>query len=299
MTRNRTARILRYGLEGVAAWLFFGFCRLLPLDAASAMGGFLGRHIGPRYKAHRIARRNLELLFPQMPEAEKRQILLKMWDNLGRVLCEYPHLPREAMSRRIRIEGQEHIRAAQASGRPLLFLSGHFGNWEIGPKSAFIFGLPLMLAYRPPNNPLVDTLIHYVRRSYYAGMYAKGSLAARGLLKALKRGQALGILIDQKLNSGIKVPFAGLPAMTSPLPAEFMLHYNAMILPTRVIRTQGAHFITRILPPPVFTRTEDIQADVTAITAQLNDLLAQWLREQPEQWFLVHKRWTNEHYDDL
>jgi KDO2-lipid IV(A) lauroyltransferase len=163
-----------------------------------------------------------------------------------------------------------------------------------------MFGPPLVLAYRPANNPLVDRLIHYVRGHYYAEMHAKGSMAARALVKAIRRGAPVGILIDQKLNDGMKIDFAGLPAMTTPLPAELAIRYpDVAIIPSRITRLNGAHFIMELFPAPAFARTGNDREDAISAMTCINALFSEWLLENPAQWFLVHKRWSKEAYKDI
>ncbi len=286
----------RYLIEAFFASVFFLFCRLLPLDMASDMGGWLGRRLGPWHKAHKVARRNLDLIFPELPEADKRRILGDMWDNLGRVVCEYPHLSSAEMGRRLHIVGEENLRAARAQGKTPAFISGHFGNWEMAPLVSNLLKTPLVLAYRPANNPLVDALIHFIRSGQYAQVFAKGSSAARELVRGLKQGKALGFLVDQKLNGGISVPFLSMPAMTSPFVADLALKYPIAVMPSRVVRTKGANFIVHLYPEMVFERTGDWDRDVELGMNRVNELLSQWVREMPSQWFLVHKRWDNSYY---
>lgn len=284
-------RFMRYLLESLLAFSLYIVLRLMPLDAASALGGWAGRMIGPHVSAHKTALKNLKFAMPELTDAQAAKITEDMWDNFGRVFGEYPHLPRRALSDRLTIDGAEHVRKAVAEGKTILFISGHMGNWEMAPKTAWMLGVPLVLVYRPANNPVVDKLIHYIRGSYYAGMFRKGPSAAIRVVKALKKGQAVGMLVDQKMNDGISVPFFGHPAMTAPAMAQFGLKYDLAVIPARVVRTSGAHFVTKILPPLELKRTGNEKHDAANIMVQVNEMLEGWIRENPAQWLWVHKRW--------
>ncbi|MDE3060139.1 MAG: lauroyl acyltransferase [Pseudomonadota bacterium] len=272
------------------AWLFAIF-RMLPLDAASWVGGFLMRAIGPLLPAHRTAANNLSLAFPAMPAQEKRRLLAAMWDNLGRTAAELPHLSGEALHRRVTLHGTENI---PAEGRPTIFFSGHLGNWELTYPLAHHRGLPVTLIYRKANNPYVDKIITRIRATQSTDMLPKGPGGSIKLARTIKSGRSLAMLVDQKMNDGISVPFFGRNAMTAPAIAEFALRYGMPLIPVRVVRVRGCHFEAFVYPPLHYEKTGDEARDVLAIMTQINALLESWIREHPEQWFWVHKRWPRD-----
>ena len=238
-----TLKNLKYGVEAVGLAVGLLFFRLLPLDFASALGGLLGRIIGPFAGAHRIADKNITMALPELSEAEREKVLRDMWDNLGRIMGEYPHMSRKVMVRRITIEGLEHLRQVQVSANGSFFVSGHFANWEIGPMTAAIYGLPMVLIYRAANNPVANWLISHIRSDYNEAMYGKGREGAQQALKAIKAGKAVGMLVDQKMNDGEAVAFFGQDAMTATATVSMAarLHGFHCWLP-RVVRTHGVHF---------------------------------------------------------
>lgn len=276
--------------------ILYGLVRLLPLDFASNMGGRLFSCIGPHLKFNNTALINLRIAFPEHSEEARKDIARQMWDNLGRVVFEFPFVNTARMSRRIEIIGAEHAQDAKDTGRPIVFISGHFANWELSAKTSYLVGMPLILVYRASNNPLTDKLIHHVRGNFYAGLYAKGPSAAIRVVKGLRRGKAVGILMDQKMNEGIPVPFFGKDAMTAPALAEFAMRYNAIIVPARVVRKTGANFKTVIEPPMQFTRSGDPERDTMEIMLKVNQKIEQWITEFPSQWFWVHKRFDKTIY---
>ena len=279
-------RQIRYRIEAALAWLLLCFFRFMPLDAASAVGGFLGRAIGPHLGATRIARRNLASALPECA-TEHEAIIRDMWDNLGRNIAEYAHLAGSTILDRVQVEGMEHLDALRAQNIPVFFISGHFGNWELLPTVAMQIGMPLHLIYRPANNPYVDHLIRHLRSPFYAGMYPKGASGALRILRALKRGDPIGLLVDQKMNEGIPVPFFGRDAMTTPAMAQLALKFDIPVLPAYIRRTDGAHFTLTVCPPIHFAKDT---SPLDAMT-QVNQLLESWIRAYPSQWFWVHNRW--------
>jgi len=285
-------RRLRYAIEAFFTLVAYLFLRLLPLDTASAFGSWVARHLGPRTKVHRVASLNLSTAMPELSLEQRHAVLTKMWDNLGRVFAEYPHMASRTMSKRIRLlRGEEEMKTSLESKQPVVCISGHLGNWEMMPRLAHLFGYPMHLLYRPPNNHVVNWLVNVIRRRYSRGLYAKGLASARGVIRAVRRAEPVAILVDQKTNNGIEAQFFGHPAMTIDVVAHLALEYNAVILPCRCIRTQGAHFSAIVEPPLTFNLVGNREADTQIITQAVNDTLERWIREDPGQWFWVHKRW--------
>lgn len=281
-------------IEAAGARLFFAIMSALPLDAASAAGGALARLIGPRLSTSDRARHNLASALPELTETERRRIIALMWDNLGRVAAEYPHLARIDVfgaANRVEVRGLAYIEAALAAGRPIVMFGGHLGNWELAPLAAAQYGLDMTHLYRAANNPLVDRMIARFRGG---GDFApKGAAGSRRVFAALRRGGHLAMLVDQKLNDGIAVPFFGRPAMTAPALALLALHFDCVVLPVRVERRRGARFRLSIYPPLSMLRSGDRSADAAALMAEVNRTLEAWIRERPEQWFWLHRRWPD------
>ena len=179
-----------------------------------------------------------------------------------------------------------------AAGRRMIIFSGHIANWEIAALAAAQYGARITQIYRAANNPLVDRLIARFRGD--RGEYIpKGAAAARRAFAALYRGEHLTLLADQKLNDGIAVPFFGRPAMTAPALALLALRFDCDVLPARVERLEGAHFRLTVFPPLPLLRSGNPQADVAALTARVNAILEAWIRDRPEQWLWVHRRWPD------
>ncbi|MGH7065121.1 MAG: lysophospholipid acyltransferase family protein, partial [Stellaceae bacterium] len=204
-------------LEAWGAAFVFAVFGSLPLDWASALGGVLARRIGAFLGISKRARLNLRRALPELSETEIARIVAGMWDNLGRVAAEYPHLQKIRVFEpggRVETHGFEHIARAVAAGRRMIVFSGHVANWEIGSLAGVQYGISVAQIYRAANNPLVDRLIARLRGDRDE-FIPKGAVAARRAIAALNRGVHLGLLADQKMNDGIPVPFFGRPAMTA------------------------------------------------------------------------------------
>jgi KDO2-lipid IV(A) lauroyltransferase len=283
-----------YLIQATALALFLGLCRALPVDWASALGGWIGRTIVSRMAMTRKAARNLARAFPANSAAENRRILLGMCDNLGRVVAEYPHLPRICASLeggRCEVVGVEHFHRLAADPRPGVLFSAHLANWEVAPYLARRADLPLPLVYRAPNNPWVDRLLRRFRDA--PQLIAKGPDGARQLLRLIRSRGKAGMLVDQKMNDGIAVPFFGRDAMTAPAIAQFALRLDCVLVPARTERLKGARFRVTVYPPLNITATEDRTADERAAMTLINGMIEDWVRERPEQWLWLHRRWPD------
>src|SRR6266550_2923148 len=184
-------------VEACGAALFFAAMRALPIDSASALGGTLARHIGPRLGISARARRNLSAALPELSAGEIGRVLRGMWDNLGRVAAEYPHLPRIRVfppDGRVETCGIEHLDQAIETGRPVIVFGGHLGNWEIAALAAGQYGIDVAQIYRAANNPLVDRMIARFRGTG-SEFIPKGAIASRRALAALRRGGHLTLLV--------------------------------------------------------------------------------------------------------
>jgi len=273
----------------------FGAFGLLPLDWASAIAGALARAIGPRLGISKRARRNIRRALPELADHEIAKTIAQMWDNLGRVAAEYPHLRQIRVFEpggRVETHGFEHMDRAVAAGRRMIIFSGHIANWEIGMLAAVQYGAEVAQIYRAANNPLIDRMINRFR-SIGGELIPKGSVAARRAIAVLRRGAHVTMLADQKMNDGIPVPFFGRPAMTASALAALALRFDCDVLPARVERLGGARFRLTVFPPLPLPRSGDHHADVASLMTRVNQTLEGWIRDRPQEWFWVHRRWPD------
>jgi Kdo2-lipid IVA lauroyltransferase/acyltransferase len=278
-------------LEAAIAYLLLGFFRILPPDIASAIGGKVCRAIGPLTSLSHRVDRNLRIAFPEMSELERKAVAAGMWDNLGRVLAELPHMRKIRDNGYVEVVGAEHLEHRDR-GKPLLFWTGHLANWEIIPSVAERFGTNIDFIYRAPNNPLVDDLLRKLRDDAGGGnLIPKGPRGARNIVRTLAHNGVIGLVIDQKMNDGIAIPFFGKEAMTAPALANLALRYECPAVPLRMERLEGTRFRLTAYPPMSMPRTGDHHADALAIMMRVNAMVEDWIRERPEQWLWVHNRW--------
>ena len=288
----RTGQRIEAAFAGLAMRLFGALSR----PQASAVGGWIARTLGPRLGITRRARRNLARAMPELDRAAQDRVMAEMWDNLGRVVGEFPQLKTmDAYTPGAAIEatGMEHVDAAIARGKPVILYSGHFGNWEVAALAASLYGLKLAAIYRAANNPLVDRMMIQLRRDLGADPIPKGAQGARKILGAIKAGQSLCMLVDQKMNDGIAVPFFGRDAMTAPAIAELALRYDCTVLPARIERLPGSRFQVTVFPPHDLPATGDKAADVLALMTAINRMVERWIRARPGHWFWLHRRWPD------
>jgi KDO2-lipid IV(A) lauroyltransferase len=234
---------------------------------------------------------------PDLSLAERARIVRGVWENLGRTAAEMPHLAAllpSADGAGWEVEGEEHLDALRRQGGPALFFSGHLANWElIGPAVAAL-GVPMAGIYRAASNPVANDIIQQLRNEARDGdqpMFAKGAQGARAAMAHLNAGRCLGMFVDQKMNDGIPVTFFGRPAMTAPALAHFALRFRCPVIPIHVERLGPAHFRLICEAPLTLPATGDRAVDAQALTLAINGTLEKWIRDAPESWLWLHRRW--------
>jgi KDO2-lipid IV(A) lauroyltransferase len=268
--------------------------------AASNLGGWLARTLGPWLPVTRVADDNLRRALPKLDAAARARVIAGVWDNLGRTVAELPHLAtfrRSEAGPGWEIEGEAHIAQLRAAGGQALFFSGHFGNWELILPIAAALGVNVAGFYRAASNVAVDRLIQALRQRALGpgvSMFSKGAQGARAALLHLRDGGSLGLLVDQKMNDGIAVPFFGRDAMTAPALAQFALRFALPIVPVRVVRLGPARFRLVCEEPLAVTLTGDKVTDIYAVTLAVNETLERWIRADPASWLWLHRRWPKD-----
>lgn len=289
-------KFVRHPLEAIGAMIVWAVFRVLPLNWASSLGGWLARNIGPKLSLSMRADQNIRRAFPDIADKDIEEIIFGMWDNLGRTVAEFPHLSSfkfDGGTSRVQITGREHLISFRDDDKPGFFVSAHIGNWELAPLTAFAHDVPALFVYREANNRLVEKLYMQGRKLYQDMMIPKGSEGAKQTIKALKEGKHVGVLVDQKMNDGIAVPFFGIDAMTAPAVAQLALRFDCPVLPARVIRETGANFRVDIAAPVYPKNTGDKVHDTKQFMIEINAIIESWVREHPEQWLWLHNRWPN------
>jgi len=286
-------KTLRYLFEAGLLWLVFASLSLLPIERASAVGGFLGRGLGRiMTRKNAIARANIKASLPELDEAQTDEVIRGMWDNLGRFVGETPHLHKIDVYHgdRVSVTADVDLSNPATTPMPAIFFNAHFGNFEVSSLLAIQRGLELTIVYREASNPWSEKIIQHWRNKRGGTWVPKGRDGARALLASIRNKGAIAILADQKFNEGVAVPFFGRDAMTAPAIAELALKYDVPLVPVRVRRLPNAHFNAHVFKPIDIPRTGDKAADVRAILLAVNQTFESWIRENPDHWLWIHRR---------
>jgi len=291
---------MRHRLEYAAVWLLVRPLGALPRPLGRFAAIVLARLVYVLHgRLRRVGMRNLELAFPEKSRAERKRILKAVFDGLGRQLaefCRFPKYTKENVGEVAIYDGVEHFEAARARGKGVLFLTAHFGGWEIGSFAHSLYGNTLRIVVRPLDNPYLDRLVDRYRTLHGNATFGKQDFA-RGLLAAMKAGETVGILIDQNVTppAGVFVDFFGHPACTASGLARVAAHTGAAVVPgftlwDATLRKYRIHFE----PAVELVRTGDEEADAVANTARFTKVIEEFARRYPEQWLWVHRRWKTQ-----
>lgn len=288
--------------EGLGFFFLVLVLYLFPLSFASTLGGWLGRTLGPRVPSNKRALRNLRLVFPNKTQEELLKITRGMWDNLGRTFFEYLPLKRlkvYAPESPVEVVGAHIINNLKKEERPAILFLGHLANWELATLVGLQRGLKIAQVYRRVNNPLIAWAIRIIHGRLTYELVEKGAEGAKQAIKVLKKGDCLSMLMDQKMNEGLSIPFLGIPAMTAPAIARLAIKFDCPIIPIRVERIAPVRFRVTYFPPLAVDYKKKEAEAVQEILTLINQYLSNWILEQPEQWFWLHRRWPSEAYKAL
>ncbi len=283
---------LEYWPARVLLALFAG----LPLPTAMRLGSVLARAGRLFPSLRRNAERNLRLAFPEISESERRNLLRGCFENLGRLLAVFSHFTKSNTARLeslIEAKGLEHLVAAKQHGRGAILFTGHIGAWELTSFGLSMFGHPLSFLVRRIDNPKIEALVDRGRTQLGNRTIDKRS-AAREMVQVLRRGNALGILVDLNTldREGIFVDFFGVPASTTFLVAKLALRTGADVLPVFAPwNAERECFVLQIGEPLRVNRSDDEEGDVRHLTQQLTTVVEKYVRQYPDQWLWIHRRW--------
>jgi Kdo2-lipid IVA lauroyltransferase/acyltransferase len=292
---------LGFRLEALGFDAYLGLVRSMALERASDFGAGLLAALGPLTPAHQTALRNLRLAFPNETEKWRTDVARAMWAGIGRTAGELPHLPKinaYADDGRIEVEGVEVLDRIKASKRGAVFISGHFANWEVMPAAIAQRGVVCHMTYRPANNPIIDARIQAIRQTYGAKLQSgKGVSGGVGLQRGLIRGESVALMNDQKYNEGVAAPLFGHDCMTADGPTRLAMRHNVPLIPFSLKRMAGVRYRVVIHEPlPIATDVPQDQAVRDTVFA-INRFMEARIREAPEQWFWVHRRWPKEAWE--
>lgn len=283
---------LRYRVEYLGFLTIRVLIRALPFKFASRISATLWRVIAPKIYRHDRALKHLRLAYPEKTETEREAIAISMWANLGRTMAESFVIDRIAKRRDMfEFVIPPPVKAMIDSGSPMIVTTLHLGNWEMLGVGAAMLGVELSGIYQRILNPLVDDAVIMTRSPFYrSGLFAKGHESVRNLMRLLRSGKSIAVVSDLRDHGGLKIPFFGHDANSSPFPAMMSVLYGAPIIATRCLRLAPDRFLfemKHIDIQPGRDRDETIFNRTAAIHAQFEE----WIRQNPDQWMWAHRRW--------
>jgi KDO2-lipid IV(A) lauroyltransferase len=297
--RKRTflSRILEAVMVGIVRSVF-GIARLIGPERSGDLGAAIARAVGPFLPAHKTALANIRAAYPGMADAKVKQIARGAWDNLGRTGGEYPHLatlfdfdPDATEPGRVEVDGIDHFISLRDDEKPGIIFSSHLANWELPAICAARFGLDATAVFRAPNDPAVARVLHEIRSGTMGGLEAARQGAAFSMQAALERGSHLGMLIDQHFTRGVYVDFMGRRALVNPILGKFARRFDCPVHGVRVMRLPGHRFRLVLTPPLDLPRDPDGQINVQGAMQVMTSVVEEWVRDTPEQWLWMHRRW--------
>lgn len=305
-TLRRLKRRIRSALAPVGEAIVAGYVRgsiwwlrLWPLSVSSGGMAFWARLVGPFVPVTKVARANLKAAFPEKSPAEINALVRGIWANMGRLTADFAQQDRlwdydpahPERPGRIEVKGAEIFQRLRDDGRPALFFTAHTGNWELCAIAGARFGVPGGVLYRAPNNARAAALIEEMRAGTMPGLIRAGRDAGRVMARMLGNGEHLGMLVDQYWTGGPRVMFFGRPCATNPTLARLARQFDCPVHGMRVIRLPGARFRVEITEEIPLPRDESGRIEVTAAMQTVTSVIEGWVREYPEQWLWLHRRW--------
>ena len=282
---------IRYFVEFLIIIFLLVIFKILGFKLASSLGGLIGRSVGPFFRSKKKILSNISRALPKIGRENNELIVKKMWENYGRILSEYMFIKNFRNSKYkkfLTIEGQEILNELKDSKEPVVFISGHFNNFELMAMQIEKSGINLAAIYRPLNNIFLNKIMEKIRTKYICRkQIKKGGSGTRELLKSFKNNYSIAIMIDQRVSESIKVDFFNQKASTTTIPAQLFKKFGSKIVPIYIERINGVYFKMTVSKPIIFEKESTIEE----ITLKLNKWLEKMILINPDQWIWSHDRW--------
>ena len=284
-------KIIKYFLEFIVISFLFSIYKVIGLKISSFIGGKLSEIFGPLFRSKEIINSNIKRAFPKINLLEINDIKKSMWNNYGRTLSEYMFLKdfrNNKFKPNINIEGNEILEKIKLEKNPVIFVSGHFSNFELMAMEIEKSGINLSTIYRPLNNIFLNVLMERIRIKYICKkQIKKGTRGVRELLRLYKKGYSIALMIDQRVSEGIKSKFFDEDALTTTIPAQFIKKFNCKVVPIYIERHNDINFNIKIEKPIEFSKSTSTEK----ITRDLNIWLEKMILKKPGEWIWSHNRW--------
>ncbi len=283
---------LKYFLQSLVILILFLIFKILGIKYSSIISGKIFAFIGPIFRSNKISISNLSKAFPQMAEIKKNEIVKQMWDNYGKIFAEYMYIKNFRFSKKfennIIVENQNELELIKKRSKPVIFVSGHFNNFELMAMHIEKSGIDVAAVYRPLNNFYLNPIMERIRKNYICKKQVKKGISGmKELVKNFKNGTSIALMIDQRVSEGIYSIFFKQKALTTTIPAQFVKKYGAHVVPIYIERIGENKFKIHIFKSIEFSQNEKLEN----ITNSLNQTLEEMILKNPEQWIWTHNRW--------
>ena len=282
---------IKYFFEFLFVFIFFCIFKILGSKNASNLGEIIGKIFGPLFRSNLKILKNLENSKIANSKKERKNIVNNMWGNYGRILAEYVFIKKyrnDVYTKNIEVVGKDILEKIKLNKEPVIFVSGHFNNFELMAMYIEKSGIDLAAIYRPLNNIFLNPIMEKIRINYICKKQVKkGISGTKEILKYFKNGTSIALMIDQRVSEGISCKFFDNKALTTTIPAQFVKKFNCKVTPLYIQRLKADNFKLEILKPIEFSKDETIES----ITLYLNEVLENLIRKNPEQWIWSHNRW--------
>ena len=279
---------IKYFIQFLFISILFILFKALGLKLSSTFSKLIFGLLGPFFRSKQIINKNILKAFPNLNDTEINKISKTMWENYGRILSEYMFMNEFRLKNKIEVRGQEILDKIKRDNEQVIFISGHFNNFELMAMHIEKSGIDLAAIYRPLNNKFLNYFMEKIRKKYICkNQIKKGSSGTRQLLSLFKKGSSIALMIDQRVSEGIKSNFFKHDAFTTTIPAQFVKKFKCKVVPIYIERIEGIKFRLTIDSPINFLKDEKIET----ITLMLNSLLEKMILKNPGQWIWSHNRW--------
>jgi KDO2-lipid IV(A) lauroyltransferase len=288
-------KYIKYFIEFLFIISLFAIFKIIGLKNASALGEKIGIAIGPLFRSKTIISKNINFAFPNINSSDEKKIIKGMWSNYGRTFAEYVFLnkfSKNSPEQLVSIQGKDILDKIKEKNESVVFVSGHFANFELMAMQLSNHGINLSAIYRPLNNIFLNPLMEYLRIKYICpGQIKKGRAGMREILKKIQEKHSIALMIDQRVTEGEKVLFFNQPAYTTTIPAQIALKFRSKIVPISLKRISDVKFNMVVEKPIDVERSENQNKDILDISIKLNSVMENMIKNNPDQWIWSHNRW--------
>ena len=286
-------KIIKYFFQAIIIYLFLIFAKLIGLKLSRNFFSYLFNKIGPFVKSNEIIAKNLNIFIGTYNENKKEKIIKDMWSNYGKTFIEYIFLKNfKNNNLHVKIKGEDILQKIINKNKPVIFVSGHFANFELMSMELTKRNIKLATIYRPLNNFFINPFMEYVRRKYVCkNQIKKGLPGVKDAINYIKNNFSVALMIDQRVSEGQKIPFFENMALTTTLPAQLATKYKLDIVPIYVARDEKDNFEIEIYEPIKNLNEQSSETDKLDLTIKLNKVLERMISKDPGQWIWTHNRW--------